>query len=124
MRTWVRHRFLVGSVLLIFLVFCVVFFVFVFVLFVIVLFLVCPILPMSVSGLSVLHCPFSFVYRLITHYNVVEIGETKQRDHFIAGKTSVSLLLGTYNLETLLDNNEHGFYFFLASLLVIKSKTT
>jgi hypothetical protein len=43
---------------------------------------------MSVSGLSVLHCPFSFVYRLITHYNVVEIGETKQRDHFIAGKTS------------------------------------
>ena len=87
--------FLVGSVLLIFLVFCVVFFVFAFVLFVIVLFLVCPILPLSVSGLSVLHCPFSFVYRLITHYNVVEIGETKQRDHFIAGKTSVSLLLGT-----------------------------
>jgi hypothetical protein len=79
---------------------------------------------MFVSGLSVLHCPFSFVYCLITHNNVVEIGETKQRDHFIAGKTSVSLLLGTYNLETLLDNNEHGFYFFLASLLVIKSKTT
>ena len=53
--TWIHPQFLVGSIMLIFLVFCVVFLS----LFVFVICLVYPMLPVSV--LSILDCPFGFL---------------------------------------------------------------
>ena len=60
--TWVHPTFLVGSVLLIFLVFCVVFFV----LFVFILWLVSSMLPLSLDCPFLNSCPFSFLYHLFS----------------------------------------------------------